>query len=61
MNIKTTNLLEESVNFLDSTRKQNKHFKIFFKIVIIMFLFLFFSFFKKILPSNIRTIIRIQL
>ena len=39
MNIKT-NLLEEYVNFVDSTKKQNNYFKIFFIIVIIMFLFL---------------------
>ena len=42
MNIKT-NLLEEYVNFVDNTKKQNKYLKIFlFLIVIIMFLFLFF-------------------
>ena len=42
MNIKT-NLLEEYVNFVDNTKKQNKYFKIFlFLIVKIMFLFLFF-------------------
>ena len=42
MNIKT-NLLEEYVNFVDNTKKQNKHFKIFIiLIVIIMFVFLFF-------------------
>ena len=29
MNIKT-NLLEEYVNFVDNTKKQNKYFKIFF-------------------------------
>ena len=42
MNIKT-NLLEESINFVDNTKKQNKYFKIFlFLFVVIMFLFLFF-------------------
>ena len=42
MNIKT-NLIEEYVNFVDNTKKQNKYFKIIlFLIVIIMFLFLFF-------------------
>ena len=41
MNIKT-NLLEEYVNFVDNTKKQNKYFKLsLFLIVIIMFLFLF--------------------
>ena len=41
MNIKT-NLLEEYVNFVDTTKKQNKYFKIImFLIVIIVFLFLF--------------------
>ena len=42
MNIKT-NLLEDYVNFVDTTKKQNKYFKIFIiLIVIIVFLFLFF-------------------
>ena len=42
MNIKT-NLLEEYVNFVDSTKKQYKYFEIIIiLIVIIMFLFLFF-------------------
>ena len=46
MNIKT-NLLEEYVNFVDNTKEQNKHFKIFlFVIAINMFLFLFFVLFK---------------
>ena len=35
-----TNLLEEYVNFVDTTRKQNKYFK-FFLIAKIMFLFFF--------------------
>ena len=44
MNIKT-NLLEEYVNFVDTTKKQNKYFKIFlFSIVIIVFLFFVFCF-----------------
>ena len=43
MNIKT-NLLEEYVNFVDTTKKQNKYFKIImFLIVIIVFLFFSFS------------------
>ena len=42
MNIKT-NLLEEYVNFVDNTKKQNKYFKIsIILFVIIVFLFLFF-------------------
>ena len=42
MNIKT-NLLEEYVNFVDNTKKQNEYLKIFlFLIVIIVFLYLFF-------------------
>ena len=41
MNIKAI-LLEEYVNFVDNTKKQNKYFKIIMVlIVIIMFLFLF--------------------
>ena len=46
MNIKT-NLLEEYINFVDNTKKQNKYFKIvliFF--VVILCLFLFFVLFK---------------
>ena len=42
MNFKT-NLLENCVNFVDNTKKQNKHFKINrILIVINMFLLLFF-------------------
>ena len=41
MNIKT-NLLEEYVNFVDHTKKQNIYFKIFFIVVVILFLFLCF-------------------
>ena len=44
MNIKT-NLLEEFVNFLDSTKNQNVYFKqILFLIVIVVGLLLFFCF-----------------
>ena len=36
-----TKLLEEYVNFVDNTKKQNKYFRIFlFLMVLIMFLFL---------------------
>ena len=46
MNIKT-NLLEEYVNFVDITKKQNRYFKNFIiLIVIFIFLFLFFLLFK---------------
>ena len=46
MNIKT-NLLEEYINFVDNTKKQNKYFKLFlFLIAIIVFLFLCFALFK---------------
>ena len=46
MNIKT-NLLEEYVNFVDNTKKQNKYLKIFlFVIAIIMFLLFFSVLFK---------------
>ena len=42
-----TNLLEEYVNFVDNTKKQNRYFKISkFLIVIITFLFLFLVLFK---------------
>ena len=44
MNIKT-NLLEEYVNFVDNTKKQNKYFKkIIVLVVVILCLFLFFVF-----------------
>ena len=46
MNIKT-NLLEEYVNFVDNTKKQNKYFKIsIILFVIILFLFLSIVLFK---------------
>ena len=46
MNIKT-NLLEEYVNFVDNTKKQNKYFKMLIILfVIILCLFLFFVLFK---------------
>ena len=46
MNIKT-NLLEEYINFVDITKKQNRYFKNFIiLIVIIIFLFSFFLLFK---------------
>ena len=45
MNIKT-NLLEEYVNFVDNTKKQNKYFKLLFLIAIIVFLSLCFALFK---------------
>ena len=56
MNIKTS-LLEQYVNFVDNTKKQNNDFQLLFLIAINMFLFLVYL---KILQSNIRTIIRIQ-
>ena len=46
MNIKT-NLIEEYVNFVDSTKKQNKYFKkILILFVVILCLILFFVLFK---------------
>ena len=46
MNIKTK-LLEEYINFVDNTKKQNKYFEIFlFSMAIKMFLFLCFVSFK---------------
>ena len=45
MNIKT-NLLEEYVNFVDNTKKQNRYFKIIILIVVILCLFLFFVLFN---------------
>ena len=45
MNIKT-NLLEEYVNFVDNTKKQNKYFKIIILIAVILCLFLFFVLFN---------------
>ena len=58
MNIKTI-LLEEYVNFVDNTKKQNKYFKLFlFLIAIIVFLILCFVLFKY--RSNLLYFIRIQ-
>ena len=46
MNFKT-NLLEEYVNFVDTTKKQNKYFKIgIILLAMILFLFLFFLLFQ---------------
>ena len=45
MNIKT-NLLEEYVNLVDNTKKQNRYFKIIILIVVILCLFLFFVLFN---------------
>ena len=48
MNIKI-NLLEEYVNFVDNTKKQNKYFKVFINLfVVILCLILFFVLFKYI-------------
>ena len=44
---KKTNLLEEYVNFVDNAKQQNKYFKIFITLlVVILCLFLFFVFFN---------------
>ena len=45
MNIKT-NLLEEYVNFVESTKKQSKYFKMIFLFAIILTSFSFFVLFK---------------
>ena len=45
MNIKT-NLLEEYVNFVDNTKKQNRYFKIIILFAVILCLFLFFVLFN---------------
>ena len=58
MNIKT-NLLEEYVNFVDNTKKQNKLFKILLYLFVIV-LCLFFLFYLIIIQNSIRTFIRIQ-
>ena len=48
MNIKT-NLLEEYVNFVDITKKQNKYFKVFIILfVVVLCLIVFFVLFKYI-------------
>ena len=57
MNIKT-NLLEEYVNFVDNTKKQNNYFKLFLINVITMFYYV--SFYLNIVQISIHTIIRIQ-
>ena len=46
MNIKAT-LLEEYVNFVDNTKKQNKYFKIIITLIVVnLCLILFFVLFK---------------
>ena len=45
MNIKT-NLLEDYINFVDTTTKQNKYFKIF-KLLLTFIISLFFFFYLK--------------
>ena len=40
------NLLEDYVNFVDNTKKQNKYFKKFLLLIAINMLFLFFLLFK---------------
>ena len=46
MNIKAT-LFEEYINYVDDTKKQNKYFKLYLSLfVIIIALFLFYLFFK---------------
>ena len=40
MNIKK-NLLEEYVNYVDNTKKQNKYFKIFISLFLVFFMFVF--------------------
>ena len=48
MNIKT-NLLEEYVNFVDITKKQNKYFKVFIiSFLVVLCLIIFFVLFKYI-------------
>ena len=42
----TTNLLEDYVNFVDNTKKQNKYFKLLILFVVILCLFLFFVLFN---------------
>ena len=37
-----TNSLEEYVNFVDNTKKQNKYFKVFIFLNVIVMVFLFF-------------------
>ena len=63
MNI-NTNLLEEYVDFVDNTKKQNKCFKILILIATNMFLFLsflLFSYHTKQYPYNYKnTSIRIH-
>ena len=49
MNIKT-NLLEEYVNFVDNTKKQNKYFK---KFVFLIVIFIFFVFIYTIIRMHV--------
>ena len=51
MNIKTS-LLEEYVNFVDTTKKQNENFKIIIFLIAFVALFLFFLLFKYLNESQ---------
>ena len=53
-----TKLLEDYVNFVDLTKKQNKYFQVnIILFVVILCLFLFFVFFSNMIQSSICTII----
>ena len=51
MNNKTT-LIEEDVNFVDNTKKQNKYFKIILSLIVIIVAFFYFISYSKIIQSD---------
>ena len=57
MNIKT-NLLEEYVNFVDNTKKQNKYFKIIMFLIVIIIFFCFYLYNYKNASIGIHVIIQ---
>ena len=46
MNIKT-NLFEEYVNFVENTKKQNKHFEIIITLFVVILFFVLFKYLKE--------------
>ena len=57
MNIETK-LLEEYVNFVDNTKKQNKYFKIFLFLIAIIYFCFYVLLFLNIVQISIHTIIQ---
>ena len=59
MNIKT-NLLKEYVNFVHNTKEQNKYFKMFIFLIVVILCCFYFICFLNIIQNSICTISRLQ-